>query len=100
MPSAPPKKGSRTGSKHPQEVLAQDFADVAVRVAAAPQGPDELRLRRRVFHGSGQHADSIEIAPKPDVIDSNQLLVMIYLIQQERDSRDDTVYVCVPHIFD
>src|SRR3989442_9547847 len=79
---------SGTGSKHPQEVLTQDVADVAVRVAAGVEGPDELGQRSRVFHGSGQHTDPVEIAAQPDVVDPHHLHRMIDVVYQAVDGGD------------
>src|SRR5436189_280684 len=84
---ARPRKGSPSGTEHPQEVLAEDFPDVAVAVAAGLEGPGEERQRRHVVHGGWKHRDAVEVAPQRDVVHAHHPHRMVDVIDQPLDPR-------------
>src|SRR2546429_2667248 len=51
--SGRPRRTSPRSTEDPQEVLSQDLPDVVVAVTAGPQGRNDQRQRRHVFHGGG-----------------------------------------------
>src|SRR5438128_12698269 len=76
---------SPSSAEHAEEVLPQDLPDVAVAVAAGPEGRDEQRQRRRVFHGHRERTDPVEVAPQPHMVNARHADGMLDVVHQTVD---------------